>query len=460
MEFTYNGLVRYGFGFDNPNHAAALLSMLIPLLWGIRGSRKHPTWLRWTALTMELLLLAALLLTCSRSGILALLAAGLVYAVIACRYLDWRPAITDLRQAWRWLIPGMIIAALVIVLPAGRAGLTRLFAGAVAPDDSILNRFKVWHGALKLLTDNPGGVGTGNSGFIYTVTLHHGSSLTGYRTMVNSFLTLAVEQGLLVAWLVLTVVAIAVAAGIFSLRQSSNADSPNSWFTAGMLASLAAGMVTGWSSTCFDLSLLTPYRSNWTLNDLMQTLLLGLFLLLLAGLLVTGRRIASVGTKIKLLLLLGCVIGTGLFCGSGLLVGKVASPITVKTDRHGWLVVSTGDRRKGIVRFFPKSNNPAELTLVLPGLRAIFPDYAVAVPLAKTSMNCSAFSNRDLLMVSALPSDPTRQRLVIYQPEELPPEVVPTNVAMLILDRNDAKGVNRYWQTAVKHHVPVKLTSY
>lgn len=34
MEFTYNGMVRWGFGFENPNHAAALFCAVLPLLWG------------------------------------------------------------------------------------------------------------------------------------------------------------------------------------------------------------------------------------------------------------------------------------------------------------------------------------------------------------------------------------------------------------------------------------------
>jgi hypothetical protein len=30
MEFTCNGMVRWGFGFYNPNHAAALFCVLVP----------------------------------------------------------------------------------------------------------------------------------------------------------------------------------------------------------------------------------------------------------------------------------------------------------------------------------------------------------------------------------------------------------------------------------------------
>lgn len=33
MEFTYEGLVRYGFGFYNPNHAAAFICAILPFVW-------------------------------------------------------------------------------------------------------------------------------------------------------------------------------------------------------------------------------------------------------------------------------------------------------------------------------------------------------------------------------------------------------------------------------------------
>ena len=33
MEFTCDGMVRMGYGFYNPNHAAALICALLPFLW-------------------------------------------------------------------------------------------------------------------------------------------------------------------------------------------------------------------------------------------------------------------------------------------------------------------------------------------------------------------------------------------------------------------------------------------
>ena len=43
MEFTFDGIVRQGFGFYNPNHAAALICALFPFLWGW----KKYAWIGW-----------------------------------------------------------------------------------------------------------------------------------------------------------------------------------------------------------------------------------------------------------------------------------------------------------------------------------------------------------------------------------------------------------------------------
>ena len=61
MEFTYEGLVRWGFGFHNPNHAAAAICAVLPFVWGFgrAGARPSP----WVSVARWLLtggLLAAL----------------------------------------------------------------------------------------------------------------------------------------------------------------------------------------------------------------------------------------------------------------------------------------------------------------------------------------------------------------------------------------------------------------
>ena len=60
-EFTTNGLLRYGFGFYDPNHAAALICAIAPFCWGWRGR------LRWVGYVAFAALCVALAMTYSRN---------------------------------------------------------------------------------------------------------------------------------------------------------------------------------------------------------------------------------------------------------------------------------------------------------------------------------------------------------------------------------------------------------
>ena len=65
MEFTFDGIVRQGFGFYNPNHAAALICAIFPFLWGW----KKYAWIGWI---LTFLLTIPLVMTYSRTGVLVL----------------------------------------------------------------------------------------------------------------------------------------------------------------------------------------------------------------------------------------------------------------------------------------------------------------------------------------------------------------------------------------------------
>ena len=67
MEFTYDGMVRWGFGFYNPNHAAALFAALLPFLWAAWERFPRPA-CRIPVAAATLLTFAALALTFSRTG--------------------------------------------------------------------------------------------------------------------------------------------------------------------------------------------------------------------------------------------------------------------------------------------------------------------------------------------------------------------------------------------------------
>ncbi|MEI8248410.1 MAG: hypothetical protein WCI51_21450, partial [Lentisphaerota bacterium] len=78
MEFTYHGMIRYGFGFFNPNHAAALITCLLPFCWSIRLLLKNKAAV-YPAVAAEILLYLALIFTYSRTGFIAVLVEGLIF---------------------------------------------------------------------------------------------------------------------------------------------------------------------------------------------------------------------------------------------------------------------------------------------------------------------------------------------------------------------------------------------
>ena len=172
IEFTYLGHIREGFGFANPNHAAAFLASLFPLLWG---------WQRLPGLgwSLSLLLALPLAMTFSRSGIVVLFLELLAYGLL-----------TRFRQR-RWLMATASISLLVLAC----WGCLQRFT----LDKACSNRLLIWIAGLRLYARNPDGVGLGNSGTIVSDFLLESIRC---RTLVNSHLTLMVEFGLLagVAW--------------------------------------------------------------------------------------------------------------------------------------------------------------------------------------------------------------------------------------------------------------------
>ncbi len=133
MEFTYDGFVRWGFGFHNPNHAAAAICALEALAW-----------------------------------------AGLTGGIGR-----------DKRGPSRW---GLFIVLGLLVVAAVAGGV----AGRFAPDAAALNRPKIWWAGLKLAAANPWGVGHGHSGLLASTFLLDGIEV---RTLVNSHVTLLAEYG-------------------------------------------------------------------------------------------------------------------------------------------------------------------------------------------------------------------------------------------------------------------------
>ncbi|MCI7642960.1 MAG: O-antigen ligase family protein [Lentisphaeria bacterium] len=176
MEFTFDGLIRQSFGFHNPNHAAAVIDVLIILsMMGLNKCQKIYGKFLWCGTI--LILGAALFSTLSRSGILVLL--------IALALLAWHQR-ANLIQIKYLLLLALALSPLLVV-----SGTCSRFNW----DNSSANRILIYQAGATLFKHNIWGVGFGNSGNIASVFLLPERIVC--RTMINSFLTWAVEFGIL-----------------------------------------------------------------------------------------------------------------------------------------------------------------------------------------------------------------------------------------------------------------------
>lgn len=171
MEFTYDGMVRWGFGFYNPNHAAALFAALLPFLWAAWERFPRPV-CRIPIAVATLLTFTALALTFSRTGAVVAVLELILY--FGCR----KCSAATLRR-------GAVLLVLLLF--------AFLVAGVVARftlDRAVTNRLAIWQAGASLFAANPLGVGHGNSGVIASAFLL--PSRIVCRTLVNSHLTLLV----------------------------------------------------------------------------------------------------------------------------------------------------------------------------------------------------------------------------------------------------------------------------
>ena len=171
MEFTFNGIVRHGFGFYNPNHAAALICAIFPFLWGW----KKCAWLGWS---LAFILAIPLVMTYSRTGVLVLAFELAMYFILAKS------------RNWKMLL--CIFGGFILVFIVG--GIFSRFT----LDKAVTNRPEIWLAGLKLYAANPLGTGIGNSGLLVSTFLLDGVVC---RTLVNSHLTLLTEAGMLIGFL-------------------------------------------------------------------------------------------------------------------------------------------------------------------------------------------------------------------------------------------------------------------
>lgn len=174
MEFTYEGLVRYGFGFYNPNHAAAFICAVLPFAWIALFQRA--CWQKILGGLLSVILIFLLVFTYSRAGVLVFVLEALAFAF----YFG--------KRYWKaYCAIGVILIFSLLISSA---------MGRFIFDAAASNRIEIWLAGLRLFLGNPLGVGLGNSGEIASAFLLPRD--IEIRSLVNSHLTLLCEFGFIV----------------------------------------------------------------------------------------------------------------------------------------------------------------------------------------------------------------------------------------------------------------------
>lgn len=244
MDFYYGDHLRWVFGFENPNKAAALIASLLPLIWLLAGCswRLKGRWGRRILLFVASVVLLAgwycLFKTYSRGGIVAALA--------AFSYIGWMN-----RRDWRrrWFHASLMAICIAALFFSTKVS-DRSVGWVVHRDQSVDNRFTLWSGGLQMLSSFPDGVGRGNSGNFYMQWFQPLNATEGYRTLVNSYLTFATEQGI---WIFGLTLFLAILLWLLSrLKAEAATDSLTATFVTGFRASLIALCVAAFFSTTLE----------------------------------------------------------------------------------------------------------------------------------------------------------------------------------------------------------------
>lgn len=326
MDFVVGDVVRQGFGFANPNHAATAICALFPFCWGWRGR-----W-RWAGRIEGVALCVMLAMTYSRTGMV-------VFAMEAA-VLWWRGALgsahpTSVRGR-RWNAVPTIWGIILTVCSACVAAWWMW--PRMALDGAVMNRPKIWLAGLRLFAANPMGVGFGKSGEIASAfMLPDGITV---RTLVNSHLTLLAEMGAFVGGAWLAFIALALGVG-WAMRRT--------WVAFAGLA------VSAFSSSVFDWHVLFDFAEKGGyggVNFVLAWGLFGAFVVMgvaMIGIGVFGNNINNLGQHVMERGLTSprkVVVRAGMVCAS-VLVALVAFVLLARRDatpkeERGYVAVGNG----------------------------------------------------------------------------------------------------------------------
>lgn len=206
-EYFYENFARFGFGLENPNHAAALIAFVIPILWTVQSAARSQQYTArlWVTYILELILIICLCLTLSRGGILAVGMAALLFC--RERAVAYRSVQTCLWNLSMFVVRGLVLMSVLISI----GGIKRL-SSVIGSDPSVTHRLELWRGGLELAYLRPFcGWGAGKSGIAFIQWIQPTNEHFVTFGMVNSYLQVAVEFGLPVLWMLLVLMNLIIA---------------------------------------------------------------------------------------------------------------------------------------------------------------------------------------------------------------------------------------------------------
>lgn len=218
MEYYFGEHLRWNLGWETPNQGGAFVATLLPWLWALSGLAWVGFWraatgrARWVrglvfagAFVAEAAGAYALARTYSRGALVGVVIGALVWAGLAWRGRRPPEAGSGKASPERGrgatagprLLPWAARAALLAICLGVTGFHARVAPGHIAEDRSSINRLVLWRGGAELVAASPWqGWGWEKSGASFMHWTQPLDRTEGYLSMVNSYLTVAVEAGL------------------------------------------------------------------------------------------------------------------------------------------------------------------------------------------------------------------------------------------------------------------------
>ncbi len=438
--------VRETFGWKSPNEAAVLIAMLFPIAWGIGlAALRQREWPRARAaifLASGLALLglaAALALTASRSGAISAAGAGMAMATVAlwCRSASLRA-----------ILVGILIPAGAFLLTLNSIDDSRFSVETMTTDRSAEIRLDLWKAGLRMVAEEPlSGWGVGQSGLHYMHWFQEPSDPKRVAGMIQSYLHIGVERGLLYLGGFVVLILWVPVGGLLLARKAAT-EKRN---TLTVVGCTVLGIGTAWA-------LGNAFSTLWIIGDLWW-LPAGAAGLCAAGFLCVGKTFRLLLNSLAL-----STAGAGLICVAIWIAGHlVHHDPTVSTDGvHLYLDAPNLDR--------PAKEPPARW--------AVYPDPAVLgteygrhlrqwmevadIEAARIPKNPGQFrsdsGNGSILVMGkwagrAMESD-SADLICILHPTVPPGEVRPSDKTrvIIVLPGLDETGHEAAWKNLAKQH--------